>query len=299
MELFRHTSFDFLGRKWWFIMPSLFLIAAGAASLVEHGGPQYGIDFTGGALMEVRWQGAPPIERLRAAVDERAKDASVVVAHDVSGSNEVLISTPTSTATDLNSLRDSLVQAMGTVDARFSIRGFEAIGPQIGADLRRQALGAVAGASGGMLLYLAWRFRISYGVAAVVAMVHDAVFTIGIFSLLHQQITLTVVAALLTLVGYSMNDTIVVFDRIRENRRCNEREPLAQTINRSINQTLSRTVLTSGLTLLAALSLLVFGGPVLRGFSLALVIGIVVGTFSSIFIASPLLLASTPSRGVR
>jgi preprotein translocase subunit SecF len=130
-------------------------------------------------------------------------------------------------------------------------------------------------------------------------MVHDAVITIGIFSLLHQQITLTVVAALLTLVGYSMNDTIVVFDRIRENRRRNEREPLAQTINRSINQTLSRTVLTSGLTLLSALSLLVFGGPVLRGFSLALAIGIVVGTLSSIFIASPLLLASAPSGGVR
>ena len=299
MELFRHTSFDFLGRKWWFILPSLFLIAAGAASLVAHGGPRYGIDFAGGAVMEVRWQGAPPIERLRAAIDERVKDASVVVAHDVTGSNEVLISTPTSTDTDLNSLRDSLVQAMVTVDTRFSIRDFEAIGPQIGADLRRQALGAVAGASGGMLLYLGWRFRISYGVAAVAAMLHDAVITIGIFSLLHRQITLTVVAALLTLVGYSMNDTIVVFDRIRENRRSNEREPLAQTINRSINQTLSRTVLTSGLTLLAALSLLVFGGPVLRGFSLALVIGIVVGTFSSIFIASPLLIASAPSRGVR
>ena len=299
MELFRHTSFDFLGRKWWFILPSLFLIAAGAASLVAHGGPRYGIDFTGGAVMEVRWQGAPPIERLRAAIDERVKDASVVVAHDVTGSNEVLISMPTSTNRDLNSLRESLVRAMGSVDRRFSIRDFEAIGPQIGADLRRQALGAVAGASGGMLLYLGWRFRISYGVAAVAAMLHDAVITIGIFSLLHRQITLTVVAALLTLVGYSMNDTIVVFDRIRENRRSNEREPLAQTINRSINQTLSRTVLTSGLTLLAALSLLVFGGPVLRGFSLALVIGIVVGTFSSIFIASPLLIASAPSRGVR
>jgi preprotein translocase subunit SecF len=299
MELFRHTSFDFLGRKWWFILPSLFLIAAGAASLVAHGGPQYGIDFTGGAVMEVRWQNAPPIERLRAAVEERVKDASVVAAHDASGSNEVLISTPGSADTDLNSLRDSLVQAMRTVDTRFSIRDFEAIGPQIGADLRRQALGAVAGASGGMLLYLAWRFRVSYGVAAVVAMVHDAVITIGIFSLLHQQITLTVVAALLTLVGYSMNDTIVVFDRIRENRRRSGHEPLAHTINRSINETLSRTVLTSGLTLLAVLSLLVFGGPVLRGFSLALVIGVVVGTFSSIFIASPLLLASAPSGGVR
>jgi preprotein translocase subunit SecF len=150
---------------------------------------------------------------------------------------------------------------------------------------------ATAGASGGMLLYLAYRFRPAYGAAAVLAMAHDVLITIGLFSLLKQEISLTVVAALLTLVGYSMNDTIVVFDRIRENRRTPGREPLAETINRSINQTLSRTVLTSGLTLLAALSLLFLGGQVLHGFSLALTIGIVVGTFSSIFIASPILLA--------
>ena len=148
-------------------------------------------------------------------------------------------------------------------------------------------------------MYLGWRFRLAYGVAAVVAMAHDAVITIGLFSLLHQEISLTVVAALLTLIGYSMNDTIVVFDRIRENRRARGREPLAETINRSINQTLSRTVLTSGLTLLTALSLLLFGGPVLHGFSLALVIGIIVGTFSSVFIASPILLAWDQRRAER
>jgi preprotein translocase subunit SecF len=190
-----------------------------------------------------------------------------------------------------DALRETIAQALATVDPHFTIRSFEAIGPQIGADLRGQALGAAAGATGGMLLYLAWRFRTVYGLAAVVAMVHDAVITVGLLSLLRQDVTLTVVAALLTLIGYSMNDTIVVFDRIRENRRINGREPLAAAINRSINQTLSRTVLTSGLTLLAALALLLFGGPVLRGFSLTLVIGIVVGTFSSIFIASPILLA--------
>jgi len=188
-------------------------------------------------------------------------------------------------------LREAIAQSLSTVDAGYTIRSFEAIGAQIGADLRKQALGAAGGATGGMLLYLAWRFRMTYGLAAVAAMVHDAAITVGLLSILHQDITITVVAALLTLIGYSMNDTIVVFDRVRENRRRNEREPLAVTINRSINQTLSRTILTSGLTLVAALSLLLFGGPVLRGFSLTLVIGIVVGTFSSIFIASPLLLA--------
>ena len=134
---------------------------------------------------------------------------------------------------------------------------------------------ATGGASAGMLLYLAWRFRPAYGVAAVIAMAHDALITVGLFSLLDQEISLTVVAALLTLIGYSMNDTIVVFDRIRENQRTHGRAPLAETINRSINQTLSRTVLTSGLTLLTALSLFFFGGQVLHGFSLALVIGMV------------------------
>jgi preprotein translocase subunit SecF len=296
MELFKNTRFDFLGRKWWFILPALILTLAGLISLLVNGGPRYGIDFLGGAVMGVRWEGAPPVERIRAAVASRLTGVSVVAAHDLTGSNEVLVSAEPPAGGDLTALRQTLEQSLSTVTSRYSIRSFEVIGPQIGADLRRQALIATAGASGGMLLYLAWRFRAIYGVAAVVAMAHDAFITVGLFSLLHQEISLTVVAALLTLVGYSMNDTIVVFDRIRENRRQYQREPLARLINRSINQTLSRTILTSGLTLLTALSLFLFGGPVLHGFSLALVIGIVVGTFSSIFIASPILLAWEQAR---
>jgi|ERR1035437_3268917 preprotein translocase subunit SecF len=299
MELFRDTRFDFLGRKWWFILPSLILTLAGLVSLLVNGGPRYSIDFIGGAVMDVRWEGAPPIDRIRAAVSSRLSGVSVVAAHDLTGSNEVLVSTEAPTQEDLTALRRTIDEALSTIDTRYSIRSFEAIGPQIGADLRRQALLATGGASGGMLLYLAWRFRTVYGVAAVVAMAHDAFITLGLFSLLHQEVSLTVVAALLTLIGYSMNDTIVVFDRIRENRRTSGREPLAETINRSINQTLSRTILTSGLTLLTALSLLLFGGSVLHGFSLVLVIGIIVGTFSSIFIASPILLAWEQGRSER
>lgn len=238
--------------------------------------------------MDVEWNGAPPIGRIRTAVSARLSGVSVVAAHDSAGSNEVLISVPAEG--DLASVRQNLTQTLSSVSAGYSIRSFEAIGPEIGADLRKQALTATAGASTGMLLYLAWRFRLAYGVAAVVAMAHDAVITVGLLSLLNREISLTVVAALLTLIGYSMNDTIVVFDRIRENRQMVQSESLLETINRSINQTLSRTVLTSGLTLLSALSLLLFGGQVLRGFSLALTIGIVVGTYSSIFIASPILL---------
>jgi preprotein translocase subunit SecF len=291
MELFRDSHCDFLGRKWWFILPSLILLLAGAISLAANGGPRYGIDFTGGAVMDVRWQGTPPMERIRAAVASQLKDVTVVAAHDRAGSNDVLVSAECPPGADLTGLRETIAQALATIDTTHTIRSFEAIGPQIGADLRGQALAAAGGATGGMLLYLAWRFRTAYAAAAVAAMVHDAFITVGLLSLLHQDITLTVVAALLTLIGYSMNDTIVVFDRIRENRRRTGREPFAVTINRSINQTLSRTVLTSGLTLMAALALLLFGGPVLHGFALTLVIGIVVGTFSSIFIASPILLA--------
>jgi preprotein translocase subunit SecF len=299
MELFRDTRFDFLGRKWWFILPSLLLTLAGLVSLLVNGGPRYSIDFMGGAVMDVRWEGAPPIDRIRAAVSSRLSGVSVVAAHDLTGSNEVLVSTEAPAQEDLTALRHTIDEALSTVGTRYTIGSFEAIGPQIGADLRRQALLATGGASAGMLLYLAWRFRTVYGVAAVVAMAHDAFITVGLLSLLREEVSLTVVAALLTLIGYSMNDTIVVVDRIRENRRASGREPLAETINRSINQTLSRTILTSGLTLLTALSLLLFGGGVLHGFSLVLVIGIIVGTFSSIFIASPILLAWEQGRSAR
>ena len=291
MQLFKDTDFDFLGRKWWFILPSLVLLCAGLISLIANGGPVYSIEFTGGAVMEARWEGTPPIERLRSAVGSKISGVSIVSAHDLTAPNQVLISAPVPANADLTTLRHTIDQALASTGGRYSIRDFEVIGPQIGADLRRQAFIATGGASAGMLAYLAYRFRPAYGVAAVLAMVHDAFITIGMLSMLHQEISLTVVAALLTLIGYSMNDTIVVFDRIRENRVKIRGESLPFIINRSINQTLSRTVLTSGLTLLTALSLLLFGGPVLYGFSLVLVIGIVVGTFSSIFVASPLLLA--------
>jgi preprotein translocase subunit SecF len=162
------------------------------------------------------------------------------------------------------------------------------VGPKVGGDLRQQALYATLYALAGMLVYIAFRFEWVYGVAAVVATFHDVIITIGFFSLFKMEITLTVVAALLTLVGYSVNDTIVVFDRIRENLKLMRRESLRNIVNRSINQTLSRTILTSGLTFLTVLSLFMFGGEVLRGFAFALVVGIVIGTYSSIAIASPI-----------
>jgi preprotein translocase subunit SecF len=183
----------------------------------------------------------------------------------------------------------SLKEGFYTSD--FVVRNVEIVGPQVGGQLRHQAVTATLYSLGGMLVYLWFRFEMIYGIGAVVACLHDTIITVGFFSLLNKEISLTVIAAILTLIGYSMNDTIVVFDRIRENIRLLRREPLADIVNKSINQTLSRTILTSGLTFLTVLSLYLFGGEVLRGFSLALVIGILIGTYSSIAVAAPMLVA--------
>ena len=195
---------------------------------------------------------------------------------------------------DLSGVADPAVLNLLKQDAYlsgFNIRNVEIVGPQVGEQLRHKAFWATIYSLAGMLIYLWFRFELIYGVAAVVAVFHDTLITIGAFSIFDKEISLTVIAAILTLIGYSMNDTIVVFDRIRENLQMNRREPLAQLVNRSINQTLSRTVLTSGLTFLTVLSLFIFGGQVLHPFAFALVIGILIGTYSSIAIASPMLVA--------
>jgi len=179
----------------------------------------------------------------------------------------------------------------------FAIRNVEIVGPKVGGELRKQAIFVTLYALGGMLLYIAFRFEWVYGAAAVLAVFHDVLITLGFFSLLHFEISLTVIAALLTLVGYSMNDTIVIFDRIRENNRLLRKEAFADVVNKSINQTLSRTILTSGLTFLTVLVLFLMGGQVLRAFSFALVVGIVVGTYSSFGIAAPLVVAWNRWRG--
>ena len=189
---------------------------------------------------------------------------------------------------------NALKQAFYTSD--FGVRSADIVGPQVGGQLKKQATLAVGFSLLAMLVYLWFRFELIYGVAAVVAVFHDTLITVGAFSLTNQEITLTVIAAILTLVGYSMNDTIVVFDRIRENVKLMRRESLAEIVNKSINQTLSRTILTSGLTFLTVLSLYLFGGEVLHGFSFALVVGIIIGTYSSIAVAAPMLVAYTEWR---
>ncbi len=301
MEFFRNVNIDWLGKKWYFLGFSLIFSVAGIISMATHwahiGSPvPLGVDFRGGTQVQVQFVQTPDTNQIREAMDATGiKDSRIQSIRNVNqgASNDVLISLPEqSNETALDTGREQIVNALHAhYDNPFTVRNVQVVGPTVGRQLEKQAGLATLYSMLGMLVYLWFRFQLIYGVAAVVACFHDTLITIGAFALTNQEIGLTVIAAILTLVGYSMNDTIVVFDRIRENLRMSRREPLAALVNRSINQTLSRTVLTSGLTFLTVLSLFVFGGQVLRGFSFALVIGILIGTYSSIAVAAPMLVA--------
>ena len=309
MEFFHHVDIDWLGKKWYFLAFSLIFSISGVISMAAHwahpeGGRRspvpLGVDFRGGTQVEVQFKQKPDIEQIRQATATAGINDASIVNYDVPSKNEVLISLPEQHAeSTLDSGRQQIENALRTKfgESSFDVRNVQVVGPTVGKQLEKQATLATLYSLLGMLVYLWFRFQLIYGVAAVVACFHDTLITVGAFALLDSfgikgmEINLTVIAAILTLVGYSMNDTIVVFDRIRENLRLSRRESLPDVVNRSINQTLSRTVLTSGLTFLTVLSLFVFGGPVLRGFSFALVVGILIGTYSSIAIAAPMLVA--------
>jgi preprotein translocase subunit SecF len=377
MELFKNTNYDFLGKKWPFIIASLVLTVAGFASILMQGGLKMGIDFKGGALMTVKFADNPPVDKIRSAFARSGKikgEVSVQNFTDPSAKNEVEIGTelveekqlvanrqameevlaaafgqPSSGKLDFNGasqqqlidrLREPLARAgvptsepqlqklvadlmnfrdtpprsgmiadfnqlssvpgvnSGMINALkqecylapYKVIQTQMVGPKVGVELRTKAILATLYALAGMLVYIAFRFEWIYGLAAVIAVFHDTLITIGLFSIFHEEISMTVIAALLTLVGYSMNDTIVIFDRIRENLKIMRREPLESLMNKSVNQTLSRTIMSAGLTFLTVIALFIWGGPVLHGFSFALVCGITVGTYSSVFIASPIVL---------
>jgi preprotein translocase subunit SecF len=298
VELFRTTNIDWLGKKWYFLGFSLIFSVAGVLSMLFWHHIPLGVDFKGGTQIRVAFDQTPNEDHLRQALDKAGvRDASVQQISDPSGhaANKVIISLPESTASDQSHDigRQSIEDALNTNyhDSSHTIEQIDIVGPTAGKQLQKQAGLATLYSLLGMLIYLWFRFELIYGVAAVVAVFHDTLITVGAFSLTNQEITLTVIAAILTLIGYSMNDTIVVFDRIRENLALSRRESIHDVVNRSINQTLSRTVISSGLTFLTVLSLYLFGGEVLHGFSFALVIGILIGTYSSIAVAAPMLVA--------
>ena len=306
MELFRSVNVDWLRLKWYFLGFSVIFSVAGIVKMSLnmaqiHSPVPLGVDFEGGTQVRVQFQQTPDLGKIRQATAEAGiKDASVV-RFDAASNNEVLISLPLETNENIldvgrQQIHDALHAQFGD---SFTVRDVAVVGATVGHQLQRQAGLATLYSMLGMLVYLWFRFQLIYGVAAVVACFHDTLITVGAFALTGREISLTVIAAILTLIGYSMNDTIVVFDRIRENLRLSRRESLPDVVNRSINQTLSRTVLTSGLTFLTVLSLYIFGGPVLNGFSFALVVGILIGTYSSIAVAAPMLVAWQQWRAMR
>lgn len=304
VELFRGVNVDWLKLKWYFLGFSMIFSVAGLIAMGVHwshpvGGVHspvpLGVDFRGGTEVQIRFDHTPDINAIRQAADASGIKDVQVVNYDDPKLNQVLISLPEQhDESQLDTGRQQIVDALHAHYANtFADSGIkvDVVGPTVGHQLETKALLATLYSMLGMLVYLWFRFQLIYGVAAVVACFHDTLITVGAFALLNKEISLTVIAAILTLVGYSMNDTIVVFDRIRENLRLSRRESLHDVVNRSINQTLSRTVLTSGLTFLTVLSLYIFGGQVLNGFSFALVVGILIGTYSSIAVAAPMLVA--------
>jgi preprotein translocase subunit SecF len=300
VEFFRGVNVNWLGWKWYFLAFSMIFSVAGITKMVwnvSHIGTPVplSVDFRGGTEVQVQFANHPDITAIRKAIESAGISDARIQNYGEPAANEVLISLPRqSDETSLDTGRQQIVDALHShYNNPFNDAGIkvDSVGATVGHQLESQATRAVLWSMLGMLVYLWFRFQLIYGVAAVVACFHDTLITVGAFALLGKEISLTVIAAILTLVGYSMNDTIVVFDRIRENLRLSRREPLPDLVNRSINQTLSRTVLTSGLTFLTVLSLFIFGGEVLKGFSFALVVGILIGTYSSIAVAAPMLVA--------
>jgi preprotein translocase subunit SecF len=296
IELFRDIKVDWLGKRKLFLAISGAVMLLGLVSLLVKGSFNYGVDFKGGTIVKVRFKQKPDIEKIRQLLREGG--AADSQPQELAGGTDVLIEFQGAQGEDASAGRSIIIGALDKAyKGQFEILQTTSIGPKVGDDLKRQAVFATLYALGGILVYIAFRFEWIYGAAAVFAVFHDTLVTLGLFSIFNREINLTVIAALLTLVGYSVNDTIVVFDRVRENLKMRRRDDLEKVMNDSINQTLSRTILTSGLTFLTVLALFLFGGEIINHFAFAMVVGIIVGTYSSIAIAAPLVLVYTNLRG--
>ena len=313
IQVFKDVRIDWLANRRWFIGVSIVLMLAGLGSAIfrqatHHQAFNLGVDFKGGTVVTIKFKQRPPDESIRAALTKQGvKDAIVQPVTDKQ--DTVLVKLPlegeggSESTAQVDAGRTQVRNALNQFgpeaqpdkelnadpNAAYKIIATDAVGAVAGAQLRNKAIAVTLAALVGILGYIAFRFEWTYGAAAVIAVFHDVLVTLGFFSLFQWEVSLTVIAALLTLIGFSVNDTIVVFDRIRENRRLHRRDSLYKVTNDSINQTLSRTVITSGLVFLSVLAMVLFGGEVLRGFSLALLIGVSFGTYSSVAIASPIM----------
>ena len=283
---FPATNLDFMKyRKIW-VAVSLAVIAAGLTAIFVHGKLNFGIDFAGGTQLILRFPEEPQVDEIRQVLAAAGQGDAQIQRYGEAGEHEVLIRTPIRPGTEEGS-GEQVVTALKSRFDDFEVRSTENVGPQVGSELRKKGVLAVLFSMVGMLVYIWLRFELRFGVGALMAVVHDVLVTLGLFAYFGFEFNLTTIAAFLTLVGYSVNDTVVVFDRVRENLRKMRREPLVKVLNLSLNQTLSRTILTGGTTLTACVALMILGGEVLRGFAFILFIGVIVGTYSSIYIASP------------
>jgi preprotein translocase subunit SecF len=279
------TNIDFMGKIKMTMTISGLVILIGLGSIALSGGLKYGIDFAGGTLIQLKFKTPPDIEVIRDGLKTIALGESTI--QEFGSKRDILIRIQRSEEkleAVGSKVRNSLGGKFNKED--ITVERVEMVGPKVGRDLREKAFLSILYAVIGIVIYISWRFELQYAIAAIIALAHDVLVTLGAFSILDKEFTLVIVAAFLAIIGYSLNDTIVVFDRIRENIRRRGKNTLVQTINASINQTLSRTLLTSGTTLMVVMALFFFGGEIIHDFSFALLVGILVGTYSSIFIAS-------------
>ena len=290
MRIFTNPNYNFIRWRWHAIILSIAVIGSGLFTIVSRGGLPLGVDFSGGTVLWLKFKQPVTEDQIRHALGPLSAEATVQT-FGQPGDNEMMIRMPLRQGLEQGaSLEADAKQVEASVRGanlgEFEVRNREIVGPTIGEDLKRKGIWATLTALGGILVYIALRFRLSFGVGAIVATFHDVLVTLVFLTWFGYELSLNVIAAILTITGYSVNDTIVIFDRVRENQRLKRQEPLDQTVNRAVNQTLSRTVITAGATFLAVVALYLFGGEVLRPMAFTLLVGIVTGTYSTVFIAA-------------
>jgi preprotein translocase subunit SecF len=300
MHILKNPNFDFVRWKWHAIALSWVVILAGLFVIWKNGGMPKGVEFSGGTIVIVKFAQPPNLDRIRTVLPGGGANAIVQTYGDPS-TNQVNIRVHTAgseVGQGLSATADAVVASLnqaglgpiaGTCSAQKTsncIVGTQIVGPTVGAELQRRGILATVFALGGILVYIAFRFRLSFAVGAVIATVHDLLITLAVLAMFRYELSLNVIAALLTLTGYSMNDTIVIFDRIRENTRSMRRDNIATIVNSAVNQMIDRTIITGGTTMLSVIALYLFGGEVLRGFAFTMIVGIITGTYSSVFIAA-------------
>ena len=290
MQLFQNAHYDFIRWRWHAISLSLVVIIGGLAAMALRGGLPLGVDFSGGTIVVVQFEDAVSVDDVRAAVAP-VEGEEIVQQYGLVSANEWLIRLPQIEADEAGALLEQgslqIVEALTEAGLpAFEVISTDIVGPVMGAQLQRQGIYATVLAMLGITLYITFRFRFTFAAGALVAVVHDVLVTLSMLTVFNYELSLNVVAAILLITGYSVNDTIVVFDRVRENMRSLRREPLSTIINMSVNQTLARTVITSGTTFVAVLSLFLFGGEVLKSFAFTVLVGVISGTYSTVFIAA-------------